>query len=126
MKNKSINFIVPLVIYPFDVMVSLGQSDEELKNTISKYDIDWSDNMKVKGSGLFYMSDRNQSLIRMKCIPESDIDFGYLQHEIFHAVTFILYRIGMKLVLLKSDEAFAYLCQFLTVEIYGKLPHYKK
>ena len=125
-KHESLNFIVPLVVYPFDVLVSLGQTDEELKNVIAKYGVEWSDNMKIVGQGLFYMNPENQSIIRLKNVPVSCIDFGFLHHEIFHATTFILDRMGMKLALLKSDEAYAYLNQFLVVEIYKKLPWYKK
>lgn len=120
-KQRPLNFIIPLVVYPFDVLVSIGQTDEELKKVMSKYDVEWSDNMKLRGAGLFYMTERNQSMIRMRDFPSDNVGLGYLQHEIFHATTFILDRIGMKMILLKSDEAYAYLAQYLTVEIYKKI-----
>lgn len=88
---------------------------------MAKYDVEWSDNMVLKGAGLFYMTEKNQSMIRLRDFPSDNIGLGYLQHEIFHATTFILDRIGMKLVLLESDEAYAYLAQFLTVEIYKRI-----
>lgn len=31
MKKKSLNFIVPLVIYPFDVMVSIAETEGQLE-----------------------------------------------------------------------------------------------
>ncbi|MBP7109509.1 MAG: hypothetical protein KBA90_13210 [Chitinophagaceae bacterium] len=120
-KQKSLNFIIPLVVYPFDVMISFGETDEQLKKVMGKYDIEWSENMKVVGQGLFYMTDLNQSMIRLKKIPESSEDYGYLHHEIFHAVTYILNRVGMKLVLGKSCEAYSYLVGYITTEIYKKL-----
>lgn len=126
MKSKSLSFIVPLGVYPFDVLISFGQTDEQLKKVLAKYDAEWSDKMKVTGDGLFFINEKNQSMIRLKSIPVSDIEFGNLQHEIFHATTFILDRVGMKFKLLTSCEAYSYLAQFLTVEIYKKLPHYKK
>lgn len=50
-------------------------------------------------------------------MPKSVTDYGTLAHEIFHAVTFILTRIGMSLTN-ESDEAYAYLIGYLTKEIY--------
>ena len=121
MKQKSLNFIIPLVVYPFDVMVSFGESDKQLEMALGKYNIKWSDNMKVIGQGLFYMTESNQSIIRLKKVPQSDDEFGYLHHEIFHAVTYILDRVGMKLILGKSCEAYAYLTGYITEEIYKRL-----
>lgn len=121
MKNKKLNFIIPLVVYPFDVMVSLGQTDEELKVSMAKYNVDWSDKMKCTGKGLFYMTKENQSLIRQWNYPTTPEDYGSVQHEIFHCVTHILDRIGMKLVLYKSDEAYSYMVGFLTTEIYKRI-----
>lgn len=126
MKTKSLNFIVPLVVYPFDLMVSFGETDDQLKKSMDRFDVEWSDNMKVTGLGLFYMTSKNQSLLRLKNIPSGDEDLGLLQHEIFHATTMILDRVGIKLKLLTSCEAYAYIIQFLTIEIYKKLPHFTK
>ncbi len=120
-KQKSLNFIIPLVVYPFDLMVSLGQTNEQLKNSLSKKDVDWEDNMKIIGRGLFYMNAKNQSILRLDVIPKTPEEYGFLQHEVFHAVTHILNRTGMKMVLMKSDEAYSYLIQYLTSEIYKKL-----
>lgn len=115
------NFVISLVVYPFDVMVSLGESDEELRRSLKKVDTEWEDNMQCTGIGRFYMNDRNQSIIRLSVYPKSNEDYGTLSHEIFHAVTHILDRIGMRLILLKSDEAYAYLTGYLTTEIYKKI-----
>ena len=35
-----LNIIIPLVIYPFDVMVSIGQTDKELSLELLKYGIE--------------------------------------------------------------------------------------
>lgn len=121
MKSKKLNFIIPLVVYPFDVMVSLGESDEDLKKAMQKFNVDWSDNMKCVGQGLFYMTQQNQSLIRTWNYPKTPEDYGSLQHEIFHCVTVLLDKMGMKFIPLKSDEAYAYLVGYLTTEIYKKI-----
>lgn len=126
MKKKQINFIVPLVVYPFDVMVSIGESDNKLGKRLKKCGIKddgtmwrWKNNHTTQGRSCLF--DTNQGLIRLRKKPKSTIEFGQLQHEIFHYVTFILERIGMELVVMKSDEAYAYLIGYLTTEIYKKI-----
>jgi len=121
MKSKSKNFIIPLVVYPFDVMVSLGETDDQLKNVLTKLNVEWEDLMKCEGKGRFIMNGKNQSIIRTSFYPKTCEDYGHLQHEIFHAITFIMSRVGMKLKLLQNDEAYAYLICYLTTEIYKKI-----
>ncbi len=118
------NFIVPLVIYPFDVMVSMGESDEvlfkKLRSTVDENDLHIAqykdDNCKARA--VLFTS--NQPLIRMKNIPKTNKDYGDLQHEILHLTCFIMDRIGMELVVTKSCEAYAYLVGYLTEKIYDK------
>lgn len=121
MKSKSINFIIPLVVYPLDLMVSLGETDKQLKKALAKTQTEWDDNMTITGTGRFIMNDDWTSIIRTKVFPETPAHFGILQHEIFHAVTNMLDRIGMKFIPLKSDEAYSYLIEYLTVQIYTKM-----
>lgn len=115
------NFIVPLVVFPFDVMVSLGETDEQIKKALGKFDIEWKDEMQCFGQGRFFMTENNQSVIRTKVFPTSCEDYGHLQHEIFHSVTMLLDRIGMVFKPLESDECYAYLIGYLTTEIYKKI-----
>lgn len=124
MKHKSLNFIIPLVVYPFDVMVSMGQTDEQLEKILDKYLIEAPDTTwkwhNETAQGRFCILSSNQGLIKLRNIPETPVQYGYLQHEIFHYVTHILDRIGMKLILMKSDEAYAYMIGYLTEEIYKR------
>ena len=106
-------------------MVSFGQTDDELLKTLSKSLTDdkiknkdvWSDNER-EGRTIMFLS--GQTLIRMPKVPKSVKEYGSLQHEVFHAVEFVLMRIGIKLCK-KSDEAYAYLIGYLTSEIYKKI-----
>lgn len=119
MKRKKLNVIIPLVVYPFDIMFSFGETDDELKKAFSKYHLDWDENMKMRGQGRYWMHlETNQSVIRLWNYPETPADYGTLQHEIFHAVTFIMDKIGAKFELSKSDESYAYLIGYLTTQIY--------
>lgn len=118
---KSKNFIITLVVYPFDVMVSLNQTDEQLKKELEKFGCEWDDDMKIVGMGRAMISPTNHSLIRLRNYPVTNVDYSHLQHEIFHIVTFIMSNIGIKFSILKNDEAYAYLIQHLTKEIYDRI-----
>lgn len=124
MKKKSLSFIIPLVIYPFDVMISLGETDEQVVAHLDKYGIDITDNTSWKfeetTKGRCIMFPNNQTLIRLLKYPATSQDYGFLQHEIFHAVHFITRKMGFKLKL-SSCEAYAYLVGYLTEKIYEKI-----
>lgn len=122
--KQALNFIVPLVVYPFDVMVSVDQSDEAFKKSIGRYDIHLSDKgfkMNPKQTAFFIITSTNQSIIRIRRNVNRYELMGFIAHEIFHAVTFIMQRVGMKLKLLSSDEAYSYLVGYLTEQIFRKL-----
>ncbi len=122
MANKSLNFIVPLVVFPFDVMISLGESDEQLKKQLSRFHgCEWDDKMKCVGLGRFFMNETNQSLIRLWNYPKNCEEYGTLQHEIFHCVTHICDRMGLKFKLGVSDETYCYMVGYLTAKIYEKI-----
>ena len=119
-KMKSHNFIIPLVVYPFDVMVSIGQTDQELKKILKKHGVNTKSGLwkyGKNGVGRAVVFETNQTLIRLPRVPKTPKELGSLNHEIFHAVTFIMHRIGMKLIVCKSDEAYAYLIGYLTEQI---------
>jgi hypothetical protein len=124
MNKKSLNFIIDLVVYPFQVMVSISESDESLFAKLKKVGVDISDtNLHVYSDtqrGRCIMFKENQTLIRMYELRDTPAWYGHLAHEIFHAVEFLMDRIGMKLTN-ESDEAYAYLISYLTEEIYKKL-----
>lgn len=117
-------FIIPLVVYPFDLAVSINQSNDDIEKSLNKYSIDYTDvNVRSESStrkGRTIIFKGNQTLIRMFEFKKDSIHYGYLAHEIFHAAEFIMERIGMKLCS-KSDEAYAYLIQYITQEIHKKL-----
>lgn len=107
-------------------MVSINESDLELGKKLLNHGI----NIKYETSWL-YGSDTcngrtcvfsgNQTLIRLRYIPETPVQKGELAHEIMHAVFFFAERVGLKLVPMKSCEAYTYLNQYLTTEIYKML-----
>lgn len=125
--NDTLKLLIPLVIYPFDVLVMMGYSDEEVREELSQYegiseeDIDLAMFKTYTTKGRAVMFETSQTFLRIREIPETPLDYGFLQHEIFHATSFILHRIGMKLKIGVSDEAYAYLVGYLTEKIYEEI-----
>lgn len=118
------NFIINLEVYPFDVMVSIGETDEAVVKMFEKKGIEMGEEakeaIKIRGKARTIMLVGGQSLLRLPKHPETNFEYAVLQHEIFHVVEFVMSKIGIKLCN-KSDEAYAYLIQFLTLKIYNKL-----
>lgn len=123
MIKKTINFVIPGTVYPFDVMVSICESNEALSRQLTRHGVKYEGvdlNHAPTAKGRCIMFEGGQTLIRLYDYPQTAKEFGHLQHEIFHAVEFIMNRIEIKLCY-KSDEAFAYLIGYYTQEIYKKL-----
>lgn len=120
-------------IYPFDVMVSINQTDNQLGNSLDK-NLPTEALSKEEIEGVRYTSDKcdgravmfstNESLLRIRKLPETPAEYGVLAHEIFHISANILDRVGMKLVIEISDEAYSYLIGYLTKEIYTEINKY--
>ncbi len=120
------NFIISLDIYPFDVMVSVGEEDDTLfkrlrKLSISEDEFEMTRFDTENGRGRYCLFKTGASLIRLKQEPKTPEQFGTLQHEIFHCASSILWRVGIKLKMKYSDEAYAYLIGYLTEKIYYRL-----
>jgi len=124
--NKPLNFILPLTPYPFDLMVSVGETDEMLFKRLGRYTIGEEEMQDAKyegdtGQGRYCLFKCGASLIRIKGKPKTPEEKGTLAHEIFHCAASVLWRVGIKLKILTSDEVYAYFCGFLTTEIYKRL-----
>jgi hypothetical protein len=62
----------------------------------------------------------NAVCIRLKQFDHTPNCHGTLAHEIFHAIEFVFYNVGIKLRR-SSDEAYAYCIGYLTEKIYEAL-----
>ena len=118
-----LNIIIPLVIYPFDVMVSIGQTDKELSLELLKYGIEDISELILSETtrGRTIMFEGNQTVIRLKTF-----DVAVLCHECFHAVVFILSKVGIPLEVMRSDEAYAYLLEYLVGEVVKRVKNRHK
>lgn len=116
-------FIVDCQVYPFQILVYFGEHKKplykELKKCLPKETVDTLKTLNFKvGKSVMFSS--GQTLLWLKETPNSISALATLNHEIFHCVCFILERAGITYSD-KSDEAFAYLIEYLTNQIYGKL-----
>ena len=128
---KKLNKIIPIGIYPFDLMLSFNETDKHVKKALKKFNITpenstettlWDmDKTKTK-VGRMVMFIGKQTILRLNFVPKlSDpFEMSLLQHEIFHVVGFMMSEINTPL---NNDthEAYAYLVQYLTEQIYKEL-----
>lgn len=109
------SFIIKLHVYPFEVMVSIGQKKTEINKGLKKY------RLKVNREGNYtVIFDTGQILISLADLPTKPRQYAIMQHEIFHAAFFLMDKIGIPLNK-TNDEAYAYLIGYLTQEIYSKI-----
>lgn len=110
-------FIVKGTVYPYDLMVYCG-GKLRLSKILARFGLQ-IDDVEIN-EAMCLMFEGNQTLIWLKHKPKDIRDLAVLQHEIFHATCFILEDTGIKYCK-ETDEAFAYLIQHITHEIYKRL-----
>jgi len=118
----STHFIFNCEVYPFDIIVSVNQTDDELKEWLPKTGLTKKD-MKavtklgpsVTGKCVMYKDTR--TVIRILQHEDSPIEF-VIAHEIFHAAALIMDTVGIRLDEQTNSEAYAYLIGYITKEFY--------
>lgn len=108
--------IIPLDVFAHDIVVSIGQSDEdlyeEIKENISKKKFD-KKMANQKSIATTFKLKTGAILIRFK----DDIDIpGIVAHEAFHAIVYLFEKIGIDFAY-ESEEAYAYSLEYLTTQI---------
>jgi hypothetical protein len=108
--------IIPLDVYGHDIVVSIGQSDDDLYEHIQENIPRKQFNKHMtnqKSIATTHKLKTGSILIRFK----DDInDPGIVAHEAFHAVVFLFKKIGIDFVY-ESEEAYAYTLEYLTNQI---------
>lgn len=129
--SKCYNFLVPLVVYPFDIMFSVGETDRQFKESVESVLKPSYARIFLEDDLLPSMSERcngrtvhslvgYQTVVRFKSVPISNYELGTLSHEIFHAVDLIFRTIGLKLSD-TSDEAYAYAIGYITEQFWNNI-----
>lgn len=118
---KNIFKVIKGTVYPFDVLVSINQTDDEFYSEVAHLANDDLEkvflNLPESVLGRSYMTENNISIIRFINIDANEIPHGIIAHEAFHITTFILNKIGVKFSF-KTDEFYAYLLNYLVDKIY--------
>lgn len=120
------NFIIKNPIYPFDIMVSIDETDNELIDKLTKSKFKYEDlkdylPMQNNVKGRCIKTPDNQIIIRLKTLPNKPEFYGVIAHESFHATSFIMSMVGIQFDLEYSEEAYTYMLQFIISEIYKKI-----
>jgi hypothetical protein len=119
-RRRSLNAVIPLVVYPFDVVCSIGASEPEFRRLLKSNNIEYDESMNLKGCGKCIEMTENIIILRTYLPPKDPESHSTLAHEIFHVVDMALRTCGMKLTE-HSHEAYAYLIGYLTEQIYKRL-----
>jgi len=121
------SFIIPLHVFPFDIFVSIGQTDAQFKNRLKRYNIckledelEGFYNLPGNCQGKTSTLSNGSTVLRLSKIPKTPDDFGIITHEIFHAVDGVMKQIGVGLSD-TSEEVYAYLTGYITTQIYKRI-----
>lgn len=124
--------IINIDLYRTDLMLFIGNSGDLrlslIDNNINKRSADkvirlldvrdfWSGSNK----GFCYQFKGGQILIVLSELPDTIEGLGTLNHEILHAVFFILKKVGV-VYSSESEESYTYLYGYLTEKIYRLMP----
>lgn len=124
--------IINIDLYRTDLMLFIGNSGDLrlslIDNNINKRSADkvirlldvrdfWSGSNK----GFCYQFKGGQILIVLPELPDAIEKLGTLNHEILHAVFFILKKVGV-VYSIESEESYTYLYGYLTEKIYRLMP----
>jgi len=122
-KGKNM-FIVRCDVYPVDIMFYFEKEKSVVIKKLSDYldseDLEYLESASFESRGKAVLFKEPKVLIWMPEKPNCMITLSTVAHEIFHATCMILERIGIKYGD-DSDEAYAYLLQFITREAYSQL-----
>jgi hypothetical protein len=119
---KNIFEIIKGTVYPFDVLVSVNQTDDEFYSEVGHLSDDYLDevflNLNETILARSYMTKNNISIVRFINIDKDNLPHGLISHELFHVTTFILNKANIEFSF-KTDEAYAYLLHYLIDEVYS-------
>ena len=123
-KKKSGLFIVDVDIYKRSVVFSICQTEKQIRQELSKHPVDDLDGLisaiNPNNAGKYYAITATHSGDVYVFFNPNGMNKGTIAHEIFHATCYITKHIGLPLTA-ESEEAYAYLLGYITVEFYKQL-----
>jgi len=112
------NFTIEIPIYKQDLAFVFCKGPKGIVKYLDKYfteeDKKFISDQNYNTKGKFFSGlDNNIKIIWMPKTPETHAEYGYLAHEIFHAVSYIADHVGIGFCD-ESEEAIAYLIGHIT------------
>lgn len=108
--------------YPYRVVFFFGCSEEEVDLQIKK--------KKIKPGGEYHIEDGEEAVTKIcesghvialfRSLPVGAVQMGFLAHEVVHIVHSVCSAVGLRHSA-DSEEAYAYLAQYITEQVYRKL-----
>lgn len=128
MKKKKINyFIVEVGLYKADVMVVVGDIEGAIEwledKNVSERDIEAIKNHSNDQGNVLLLSN-NAIYLHVRDREKTNFWTSVLVHEVFHAASFLLKSKGIELDE-SSEEAYAYLIEFIYYKIVEQLDELK-
>ncbi len=123
-----INLFISVDMYPYDVMVSINETDDQLIKNLKNRKVFRSHDLidYNRGAAKYVVwYEEHLALIRLPQLPRSANDYAGLMHEILHIVIDMLRSIGMRLSPDgASDEAYTYFMSYLVKHIFNNINKY--
>lgn len=119
MKKKS--FIIDWAIFPFQTLVCLAMSRNEVLKQVEKYgkiSEEEKEAIVMNGQGRAVMLKGGQTILWMRFYPKPGS--GVLAHEMVHVIDFVLERVGIEITV-KNDELRGYMTEYFTNQVYKNL-----
>ena len=113
--------VIKGTVYPFDLLVSINQTDEEFYSEVAHLSDDDLEsvflNLDETVLARSYFTKNNISIVRFVNINKQDIPHGLISHEALHITSYILKRVGIDFSF-ETEEAYAYLLHYIVDNIY--------
>lgn len=108
--------VIPIDVYGHDIVVSIGQSDDDLYEHIRENISEKKFNKTIANQTSIATTFKLKTgciLIRFK---DNINNPGIVAHEAFHAIVYLFEKIGIEYAY-ESEEAYAYALEYLTNQI---------
>ena len=120
--------VVNLTMFPYHIMVSVGETDEEFSKRMLRYESMNHEKIaalchlnKLTNQGTTMMFEDGVAVVRVLRLTNKSKQHAILAHELFHAVTLVLHRAGVDFQMDVSDEVYAYGIGHITEQVYDKI-----
>ena len=121
---KNIFEVIKGTVYPFDILVSINQTDDEFYSEVSHLSDDNLEsvflNLDETVLARSYITKNNVSIIRFMNLDKENIPHGLISHEALHITSYILKRVGIDFSF-ETEEAYAYLLHYIVDNIYSTI-----